>query len=178
VTFYSSVSNSIRQALEGQMATPYFPVSFESAACKRSFVDLESAPVASGGLTVHPFPLNHPQSAIGYRIESSGAVIVYASDLEHGHAALDSVLRDYAQNADVLVYDAQYTPEEYPSHRGWGHSTWQEGVRVASDARVRQLVLFHHDPSHDDQFVFRMTQEARRQFENTEAAREGWEIVL
>ena len=122
--------------------------------------------------------MNHPQGAFGYRIESSGAVVVYASDLEHGHAGLDSVLRDYAQGADILIYDAQYTPEEYKNHQGWGHSTWHQGIRVARDAKVKQLILFHHDPWHDDWFLDDLVREARRHFDNTVGAREGWMVSL
>jgi ribonuclease BN (tRNA processing enzyme) len=106
-------------------------------------------------------------------MEADGAVIVHASDLEHGDARFDSILRDHAQGADVLIYDAQYSPEEYESKKGWGHSTWLEAARVARDAQVKQLILFHHDPGHDDQTVQRFVDHARRTFENTEAAREG-----
>jgi phosphoribosyl 1,2-cyclic phosphodiesterase len=180
ITFFSSVSQlSLHETLEGQMQRPYFPVNFDSVAAKRSFVEVqEGERLSSGGLTVHPFPLNHPQGCVGYRIEANGRVVVYASDLEHGHAELDRVVRDYAQGADVLIYDAQYTPEEYESHRGWGHSTWLEATKVAKDARARQLILTHHDPSHSDTAIYEIVRGARECFENTIAAREGLEIVL
>jgi len=129
-----------------------------------------------GDLVVRPFPVNHPQSAIGYRFERNGAIIVHSSDLEHGHETLDKTLIDYARDADVLIYDAQYTPEEYLGKRGWGHSTWMEAVRTAREANVKRLVLFHHDPSHDDSFLEKLVQEARPHFENTEAARQGCTI--
>jgi ribonuclease Z len=103
-------------------------------------------------------------------------VIVHASDREHGHVELDRVLIEYAQNADVLIYDAQYTPEEYEQRRGWGHSTWLEATRVAKEAGVKQLVLFHHDPAHNDEFITHITEDARAEFKNVEAAREGWTI--
>ena len=97
---------------------------------------------------------------MGYRIEAGKTVIVYATDLEHGHSQLDQVLRNHAAGADVLIYDAQYTPEEYLRYRGWGHSTWTEGVRVARDIGARRLVLFHHDPSHDDAFLSHVREDA------------------
>jgi ribonuclease BN (tRNA processing enzyme) len=109
-------------------------------------------------------------------MESGGAVVVHASDLEHGNPHLDRVMREYAQNADVLVFDAQYTPEEHASKRGWGHSTWLEATRVARDCHVGQLVLFHHDPGHDDAFLDSIVKQARRHVENTVAAKEG-EVV-
>ena len=113
---------------------------------------------------------------MGYRIEAGKTVIVYATDLEHGHPQLDEVLRDHAAGADLLIYDAQYTPEEYLRFRGWGHSTWVEGVGVARDAGARQLVLFHHDPSHDDQFLDRVLEEGRQEFQELSIATEGAEI--
>ena len=180
LTFFSAVKNvPLQETLEGQMARPYFPVNFDSVAAKRNFVEVtEHQSLSAGGLTIYPFPLNHPQGCVGYRLEAHGRVVVYASDLEHGHAELDRVVRDYAQDADVLIYDAQYTPEEYEAHRGWGHSTWLEGVRVAKDANAKQLILTHHDPTHTDNAVYNIVRNAREHFENTVAAREGYEIVL
>jgi len=180
VTFYSSCSlGPLEDKLEGVMSKPYFPVSFDMLKdSQRSFVEIESAPVRLGDLQIYSFPLNHPQGAFGYRIESPHSVIVYASDLEHGNHGLDGVLREYAQGANILIYDAQYTPKEYETHKGWGHSTWLEATQVARDAKVEHLILFHHDPWHDDQSLFNIVQNARFQFENTIAASEGWFAVL
>ena len=174
VTFHSSLSpEETRTIFEGHMASPYYPVKFEYMAAAKRFVGGTLESFKLGGFDIHPFPMNHPQGATGYRIERNGKVYVHASDLEMGDSQCDRVLREHAQNADVLVMDAQYTPSEYPSKRGWGHATWLEAAEVARDANVGQLVLFHHDPSHDDAFISRMVEETRRHFENTNAAREG-----
>jgi phosphoribosyl 1,2-cyclic phosphodiesterase len=167
-----------RNLLIGQMQAPYFPVDMDLAAAQKEFDLLERDSRRVGPVSIQPFPLNHPQGAIGYRVEHEGAVVVYATDLEHGHPRLDRVLRDYADGADVLIYDAQYSPEEYDSHRGWGHSTWLEATRVAADCRVGQLVLFHHDPSHDSRRLREMVAQAQRYFPATIAAREGWMTEL
>lgn len=164
--------------LEGQMSQPYFPVDFELLPARRDFVQMEMRETRFGSIAVHPFPMNHPQGASGFRLESQGAVIVHASDREHGHNKLDKVLLDFAQDADVLIYDAQYTPEEYESRRGWGHSTWLEAARIANEARVKQLILFHHDPGHSDSFMRGMVEQARAHFENTEVACEGTPICV
>jgi len=163
----------IRDFLEGQMSTPYFPVNFEFLSARRSFVGQDTDLFRYNGLTVHAFPLNHPQGATGYRIEHAGAVIVHASDFEHGDARMDHILRDHAQNADILIMDTQYTPAQYQSKRGWGHSTWLEATRIARECSVKQLVLFHHDPSHTDEMMDQIVECARGQFENTIAAKEG-----
>ncbi|MDQ1472783.1 MAG: hypothetical protein QOJ99_4263 [Bryobacterales bacterium] len=180
VEFYTGLEGRpLQETLEGQMAKPYFPVDFDQVAAKREFINIENGgTIDANGVRIIPFPLNHPQHAAGYRIEAHGAVIVYATDYEQGHPELDKTLRDYSADADILICDAQYTPSEYESHRGWGHSTWQNAVHVARDSKARQLFLFHHDPTHDDQQMMRITEDARMQFENTTAAWEGFAAVL
>jgi phosphoribosyl 1,2-cyclic phosphodiesterase len=179
ITLYSSqFSAPLRETLAGQMIAPYFPVKFDYVSSKLEFVDLASETIRFGGLAVTPFEMNHPQGAGGYRIEHEGAVIVYATDREHGHARLDGVLREYAQNADVLIHDAQYTPEEYEKFKGWGHSTWVEAISVARDANVKQVILFHHDPSHDDDKVTEIVECAREKFDNVVGGCEGWSVSI
>lgn len=173
ITFYAHADlGPLRERLVGQMCKPYFPVSLEVAGPRR-FVEIDQASVQIGDFTIYPFELNHPQGAYGYRIESSGHSLVYASDLEHGHERLDGVLRRHAEGADMLIYDAQYTPEEYEAHRGWGHSTWREATRAARDAAVKQLVLYHHDPWHNDQTMLEIGRKAKAEFEHTVVGSEG-----
>jgi len=83
-----------------------------------------------------------------------------------------------AQNADILIYDAQYTDDEYAWKRGWGHSTWRQAVQLARDARVGRLILFHHHPAHDDAKLRAIEAEARQHFEATEAARQSSVLTL
>lgn len=91
---------------------------------------------------------------------------------------MDRSIRDEARGADLLIWDSQYTPDDYDSHKGWGHSTRLEGNRAAAEAEVKQLVLCHHDPQRSDEEVSRIEEDARREFENTLAAREGLVITL
>jgi phosphoribosyl 1,2-cyclic phosphodiesterase len=180
ISFYAGeTGRPLRETLEGQMQQPYFPVDFSQVAAKRDFNSLPTgSALKCGSLTIRPFPLNHPQGASGYRIECNGAVIVYATDYEHGNRASDNTLREYAQDADILICDAQYTPAEYETHRGWGHSTWANAIAVARDAGAKRLILFHHDPDHNDEQLMRITHDARMQFENTTAASEGFHAAL
>jgi phosphoribosyl 1,2-cyclic phosphodiesterase len=180
ISFISgSTGRPLEETLEGQMAKPYFPIDFSQVAAKRDFHQIESGGcIEVGGLKVRPFPLNHPQGASGYRIEANGVVVVYATDYEHGVKKSDATLLEYAQDADILICDAQYTPSEYETHRGWGHSTWENAVLLAKDAHAEHLMLFHHDPLHDDQTMMRISQDARIQFENTTAAWEGFVAAL
>ena len=173
-----SMREDAPQRLSVAISRPYFPLDFDQLGAPKQLVQAGSDPVECFGATVQPFPMNHPQGAIGYRIEHQGASIVYASDLEHGDAHLDQVLVDSARGADVLIYDAQYTPEEYETKRGWGHSTWREAARVAREAGVKRLVLIHHDPEHEDAEIHRIVDQARAEFECTEGAKEGLTIRL
>lgn len=117
--------------------------------------------------------LNHPGGAIGYRLEHESNALVHALDHEHGDAEADARLIELARDADLLVYDAQYLPEEYPGKVGWGHSTFEHGARLAAEAGVCSLLLAHHDPLRDDRAVGRIEAEARRLFAGSLAACEG-----
>jgi len=177
IVFYASERlGSIRQRLSGQMSAPYFPVKFDEVPSRTSFVEMDAEGVAVGSLRVSCFPMNHPQGAGGFRIESPAGAIVYASDLEPGDGQLDRVVRQAADGADTLIYDAQYTPEEYLTHQGWGHSHWREAAAVANDARVKELILFHHDPSHNDDMLTELQTQTRVPFEHTTSAKEGMVI--
>lgn len=169
----------LRALLGGQMGEPYFPVPFETVGAETTTEELaDDVTVQIGPFTVTPFALHHPQGASGYRIEAGGTAVVYATDYEHGDAALDAALRRAAAGADLLISDAQYTPDEYAIRRGWGHTTYVEAARVAADAGVARLALFHHDPSHDDEAMARIGAAARTHFEATVVAAEGLEIAL
>jgi phosphoribosyl 1,2-cyclic phosphodiesterase len=179
VTFHSvEPPDKLKAVLHGQMTTPYFPVDFNRVAAKRSFVQIPHEGIQIGGVLIEPFPLHHPQGAYGYRFSRNGAIIVHASDHEHGHERTDLILEEHARDADILIYDAQFTPEEYASKQGWGHSTWTKAVELVQRANVKHLILFHHDPGHDDIFMQGIEEQARREFPRTTVAREGLTITL
>jgi phosphoribosyl 1,2-cyclic phosphodiesterase len=174
ITFYSSRRpEELREILHRQMVTPYFPVLFDDLAASMRFIEICEQPLVLGEVEISSFELTHPQGAHGYRVSHRDRTVVYATDHEHGEREADRRLLHAARGADVLFYDAQFTPEEYQSHRGWGHGTWLEAVRVGAKAGVKQLVLFHHDPGHDDLQIDRMLEDARSHFPDTVAAMEG-----
>jgi phosphoribosyl 1,2-cyclic phosphodiesterase len=174
IVFYAHPKiEEIRETLEGQMTNPYFPVDFQFLRAQRKFVSTEGREFVFGETTLQTFALNHPQRAFGYRLQHGSHSLVLASDLEHGDPAFDDVLREAVHGADVLIYDAQYTPEEYDMRRGWGHSTWLQATRVANECGVGKLLLTHHDPSHNDDALDAILVQAKREFANTEMAVEG-----
>ena len=108
--------------------------------------------------------------------------MVYATDFEHGTAA-DQRLVELARDADLLIFDAQYTPAEYEgngvaSKKGWGHSTYEMGAQIARRAGVKQLALYHHAPDRDDQGIARLASLARKLHKGAFAAREGLVVRL
>ncbi len=169
----------LREAVEGQMVNPYFPVDMSAMGAVRHFYDLDANPINLNGAIISSAPLNHPQECVGYRIEADGAVFVLATDTEPGSPFHDRAVRELARGADVFVYDAQYTPEQLRGEKkGWGHSSWLEGTRIARECGVQQLILFHHDPDNDDHFVDGLAEKARREFPNSAGAAEGMVINL
>jgi phosphoribosyl 1,2-cyclic phosphodiesterase len=169
---------TVKEILAGQMINPYFPVSLEAMRAELHFRTISDGErVHVGGALVKVRELAHPGGALGFRVEHRGASVVYATDFEHGCGG-DEALLELAQGTDLLIYDASYTVPEYRRHKGWGHSTWAEGVRFAQEAGARQLALFHHDPSHSDRIVDGVLELARARFPRTIAAREGRTVKL
>ena len=187
------VFERLENTLRGQMEYQYFPIELDGMGANIHFHELQEEPLKIGQNIIIPQHLNHPNGVLAYRVENKdgGKVIVYATDTEHYQdGELDVNILKIAQNADIFIYDAMYTPSEYHGHLqrnplalkapriGWGHSTWLEGTRLAKAANVKQLILFHHDPEHTDNFLRSIEQEAQKDFPNTLLAVEGMELEL
>ncbi len=171
----------IRSVLARQMERPLFPVPLQTMGCSISFDDFSPGDGFSleGGVRVRTAPLNHPDGATGYVIECHGKSVAFVTDTEHFPGRIDDKIVSLVEGVDLLIYDTTYTDSEYLAARvGWGHSTWQEGVRLAKAAKVERLVLFHHEPDHDDQTMARIEAQAQAMRPGTFAAREGATVVL
>jgi phosphoribosyl 1,2-cyclic phosphodiesterase len=177
--FYSSDrAGGLRATLEHHMSDPYFPVDMSVMGARRTFHSIGEGRTDFENCVVESMWLNHPQGCLGFRMEASGSVLVYATDNEPGDPVFDKAVRRLAQGADVLIYDAQYLPEEFGSHRGWGHSYWPEGVAIAAECQVKHLVLFHHDPDHSDDCIDQLLKQAQRHFTKVSAAAEGMVLQI
>jgi phosphoribosyl 1,2-cyclic phosphodiesterase len=110
-------------------------------------------------------------------VNYNGRSAAYVTDTEHRIGELDANILKFIQGVDLFIYDCTYTDAEYSSpissKVGWGHSTWQEGVRLAQAAGVKDLVIFHHDPSHDDLFMDEIARSAKEFFAGAIVAQEG-----
>ncbi len=161
------------EAIRSLFRAPFFPVDFAELQGQVTTRELRTNDTFTiGDITITMAKLNHPDPVYGFRLEHGGRSIVYATDTEH-FACVDPTLKQLAAGADILIYDSQYTPAEYPAKVGWGHSTWQAGAELARAAGVPQLVLFHHDPNRTDAQLAAIEHEARTNLPGTVAAREG-----
>lgn len=176
---FTREGTDVQAALEGVVRPPWFPVSLADTASVKTYVELDHETLDVEGLQVAPVLLHHPQGIAGYRLDHGGRSVVFATDTERGDLESDAALLTIARGADVLIHDAQFTPEEYEAkYSGWGHSTWEHAVAVAREAGVKRLILCHHDPDRSDDEVDRIVEAAREEFPGVEAAREGMNILL
>ena len=170
---------SLELALGGQMTNPYFPVDMTAMQACRLYSEIGGQECQYDDFHVRAGRINHPQGCLGFRIENGGKVIVYATDNEPGKPEGDATVRELSRNADVLIYDAQYTRTELTrTKKGWGHSSWEEGVAIAQSSGVKQLILFHHDPDNDDRAIDELQAHARTTFPNCHAAYEVMDITV
>ena len=170
----------IQHVLTGQMETPNFPVPL---AAMRGIVSYEDFEVGStfapyDDVTVLTKALRHPNGACGYRIEYRGVAVAYITDTEHTPGQPDANVLALMQGVDLAIYDSTYTDDEFPTKVGWGHSTWQEGIRLARMAGAKRLAIFHHDPEHTDDIMAAIEAEAASQWSGAMVARDGMEVVL
>lgn len=164
----------IRQNIGSQMQAPYFPVGTETWAANISYIDPAITHIPYGPFSISRYGVHHPGLTYGYRIDTGGKSIVYVSDNECQFFD-KSIKRDWpkfseeekamfqemnreeyeielrgVRDADILIHDAQYSPEDYQTKRGWGHSCYTDVVNMAIDAGVKSLYMYHHDPNHND----------------------------
>jgi phosphoribosyl 1,2-cyclic phosphodiesterase len=172
---------TIEHRLHDQMTQPNFPVPLQVMGANLRFHNLDYGDkIKLGDVTVTTGLLNHPGGAMGYRVSWQDYAVAYITDTEHFSDRLDENILGLVDRADVLIYDCTYTDAEYnhpkSSKVGWGHSTWQEAVKVAQAAQVKKLVIFHHDPSHDDDFMDSIQAESIKIFPQSIVAKEGMSI--
>jgi phosphoribosyl 1,2-cyclic phosphodiesterase len=206
ITVYGpdTAAAGLREILESEMATPFFPVALHDLAGKIDIRILEPGELSIGNVRVRAALVNHPGICVGYRLFTSAGSVAFLPDHEPYDVKLHSarsgsahsagiqkraeeereLLVDFLHGCNVLILDTQYTDEEYPGRVGWGHGSLASVVTLAHDARAHKLILFHHDPNHDDGKIDNMLEAARelaaeggRQLE-IDAAREGAELTL
>jgi phosphoribosyl 1,2-cyclic phosphodiesterase len=196
---------SLQQMISYEMDKVFFPVQLNELKATITFRPVQEQTIAMYDGTLTSIFVNHPAIAVGYRLEAGGQSVVYISDNEpfdreiaramknvdrkvvarylEGSGDPNRRIFDFARGADVLIHDATYTPEEYVSHVGWGHSHYLFALKVAREAGVRRLVLFHHDQTHSDEVIDEIVELCQKEIRTSGytfecvAAAEGIEIV-
>jgi phosphoribosyl 1,2-cyclic phosphodiesterase len=175
--------STIEQRLNDQMLHPNFPVPLQIMQSSLTFHNVQIGnSIHIDDVIIETAHLNHPGEAVGYRVNWRGGAAVYITDTEHYPDHLDENVLWLARNADVLIYDSTYSDEEYSNPKspkiGWGHSTWQEAIKVAKAANVKTLVIYHHDPAHNDDYLDRVGEEALASFSGAIMAKEGLVLAV
>ncbi len=189
---YEGARHGLDNVLTSQMESPFFPIGLREVPANVRIEELQEGSFDVGTVRVEACIANHPGICVGYRVFTSGGSVAFFPDNEPyrvppgADAAIEEhaqgehqKLVDFLRGVDVLIMDTQYDSEEYLEHVGWGHGCLDDVVALALQAEVRQLCLFHHDPSHDDAKIAHMVAHARQlviQQQGTlqiEAAREG-----
>ncbi len=177
VTLYGP--RGLRDVLSRQMSGPTFPVGMDALQARIDYHVIEPGEAFNvGDVQVQTTALHHPGGAVAYRLDHSGCSVVYGLDHEHGDEAADERLVSLAAGADLQIFDAMYLPDEYPQRVGWGHSTWEQAVKLARRAGARHLALTHHEPTRSDEAVADLEAAAQAEFAGVFAAREGESIAL
>lgn len=166
---------TLKRVLSEFMMSPLFPVPPEIFHAQMEYRDFRAGDTLrpGEGIAVRTAPLNHPDGATGYRVDYAGRSLCYVTDTEHVPGTPDRNILGLIEGADLVVYDCMYTDEEYPRFATWGHSTWQEGVRLCRQAGAKRLVVFHHDPDHDDDMLDGIGREVEKALPGSVVAREG-----
>jgi phosphoribosyl 1,2-cyclic phosphodiesterase len=166
---------SLRETVNALMADPFFPLPVTALMAETRFLDFRAGETLEPhpGVTLGTAPLNHPNRATGYRIDYGGHAICYVTDTEHFAGRLDDNVLGLIRGADFVIYDTSFSNAEYASKQGWGHSTWEEGIRLVEAAGAQTLVLFHHMPRKTDDQLDRLAAAAAAARPGTLVAREG-----
>ena len=156
---YNLCMKGLRYSFDNKMGDGFWPIRFEELSADIQFIDkLKNGYLEIDGAIIDTVPLRHPQGGLGFRFREGGKTLVFLTDNELDVA--EKSFSDYitfCKEADILIHDSHYTPEEITKHRGWGHSDYQSAIDLALKANVKKLVLFHHAPERKDSDMIKLT---------------------
>jgi ribonuclease BN (tRNA processing enzyme) len=174
------IGQQLETVLRGQVVEPYLPFGFSELKA-----DLVVKEIADGEFMIIgddtvllAHSLDHPGGCLGFRIENKDAIVTYCTDTAHPDGGLNKNVLTLAKNADLLIHDSQFSLQQREQFPDYGHSSWLEAAQVASEANVKLLALFHHDPDSSDDYLETVLEKARRIFPYTILAYEGLELNL
>ena len=170
----------VQHVLEAMMAAPIFPIHLDDMPLTFDIRLFRAGDTLSPhpGIEIRTAPLSHPDRAIGYRVDFAGKSIAYVTDTEHVPDLRDPAIVELIRDADLFIYDSTFSDESFAPKIGWGHSTWQEGVRLADAAGVKTYAVFHHDPERDDAAMDDIARAVARARLGSIVARDGMVVRL
>jgi phosphoribosyl 1,2-cyclic phosphodiesterase len=169
---------NLKEIFSMQMQKEYFPIQLDMMGANFEFPALGDKETIYGAhITCAPQHHRYQGGSYAFRIEDDSVSLVVCTDIEHIHG-IDNNIVELAMGADLLIHDGQYTAKEYKKFKGWGHSTWEQAAEVADRAHVKKLIITHHDPDHNDDFLDKMEMECKANFPNSLFAKEGMEVLV
>lgn len=142
----------IEQFFTRTLKEPLFPVPFTAFPGNIKCEDFAAGHrYTIGGIHIDTFWLNHPNGAVAYRLTHNEKSMCYVTDHEHGEKSNREGLLEFIRGTDLFIYDSSYSDDNYEPFKGWGHSTWQEALRLGDEADVGKVAIFHHDPQNTDE---------------------------
>jgi phosphoribosyl 1,2-cyclic phosphodiesterase len=170
--------SNLKEIFTMQMQQEYFPVALDTMGAQFEFLTYGDKETLFGAVVTSASQYHkYAGGSYGFRIEDDAVSLVVCTDVEH-YNGIDNNIVTLARDADLLVHDGQYTANEYKKFKGWGHSSWEQAVEVAVLAKVKRLIITHHDPDHDDDFLDSMEKECQSVFPNSLFAKEGMEVIV
>lgn len=167
---------NLKDIFSAQMQSTYFPVQLENMGAQIEFEKYTTnVVVGEKGALATVIDVQHPGGCIAVRFQFNKKIVVFCTDIEHPDG-IDEKVVELAMNADVLIHDAQYTDEELESHKGWGHSSYSQAIEVAERSNAKKLIITHHDPDHDDEFLRKLEKQCQQRFKDLVFARDGYEL--
>jgi len=171
--------NEVKSKFQLFLKSTFWPVNMDMLTSKINFIHYTTGIFnISDNVKITNSPHGHPGGANSIRADIDRFSVTYVTDCEHPGNQLNQNVVDIAKNTDILIHDAQYTPKQIHSHKGWGHSSWEHSVAVAKAANVKKLALFHHNPDHGNAILESIEKDAKNVFNNTFSAREGMELFI
>lgn len=162
------------EVLKKQISSPSLPITTDQFLATIDFCDFQiGKDFYIDKIKIRTISLNHPDGAVGYRVEYDKKAVCYITDHEHDLKNKNKNLLDFLKNADALIYDSTYDDENFNNFIGWGHSTWQEATRLARSCNIKKLFIFHHNPDNDDKIMTSIETACKKMNSSYIVAKEG-----
>lgn len=170
---------TLHDAVDSYLSRPIFPITLADFQADVQFVHHdEGETVQLGPIDVTSMPIPHPGGAHALKASAGEKSFVYATDTEHTPGRPNQALIEFMRHADMAIYDCTFEDSEFEARRGWGHSTWQEGIRIAKAAEVRKFGIFHHEPERNDDMLLEIEAKAQAELPHSLVTRDFMRIDI